>query len=170
MGVGMPRKNSHLGPPHRPACRFTASFDLQLRRRLGTMNHFGRARLLPSPNFRPRIRAPRERRPTRFMGRVAKSLGRFAVLSPNIVAFCEDFRGARPSWPQHFRSERPSRPRAFSPGPHRCGQDGRAPVGLRLCRAAPWRLGVKSTARFGFMLGRGLRFNARRRARPSGRS
>ena len=54
--------------PEACATRFVGSLDLRQWTRIGTLNPLGRARLLPSPNFHPKIRAPQERRPTRFMG------------------------------------------------------------------------------------------------------
>ena len=53
--------------------RFMRSLDLHQWMRIGTLSPLGRVRLLPSPNFRPQIRDPRERRPTRFRGGCPKN-------------------------------------------------------------------------------------------------
>ena len=68
------------------------------------------------------------------------------VISIGIRARCEDFSGsagARPSWPQQSRTlaplgENPTR----SQNRNCCGQDGRAPTGVRLCRAVFVRCGI----------------------------
>ncbi|MBI4657758.1 MAG: hypothetical protein HY735_02715 [Verrucomicrobia bacterium] len=74
----------------------------------------------------------------------------FAVQYVQILAGCEDFEesaGARPSWPQQPRTHLPPQPKSRRvENRGRCGQDGRAPMGLRLRRAVIYTLFRGSTA------------------------